>query len=163
MGNQATSSVDITVIPGDTDPGNGDQADVSLVGTLTDVRQGSATGADYDPVAVGNDTTTLAKIRISDHFNTTTGQPCAATTSCPATVSDLDFTVPVPCTATASTSIGSTCSVSTTADAVVPAVVKENKNAVVQTFRVRARDAGANGTPGDTDDRDAAMQGIYIP
>src|SRR5437667_2622532 len=55
MGNQATSNADIAVIPGDTDPTNGDQADVSLTTTITDVRQGSATGADYNPVAVGQD------------------------------------------------------------------------------------------------------------
>jgi len=163
MGNQATSSVDITVIPGDTDPTNGDGADVSLVGTATDVRALSATGADYNPVPAGNDMNTLAKIRISDHYNTTGANPCSGTTSCPATVSDLDFTVGVPCVPTADPSIGSTCSVSTTADGTIPGVTLENKNAVVQVFRVKAKDAGANGTPGDTDDRDAFMQGIYIP
>jgi hypothetical protein len=42
-------------------------------------------------------------------------------------------------------------------------VTKEGKQAVVAIFRVRGKDAGANGTPGDTDDRDALMQGIYIP
>jgi hypothetical protein len=163
MGNQATSSVDITVIPGDTDPTNGDQADVGLVGSITDVRQGSATGVDYNPVAVGTDMNTVAKIRISDLYNTTGANACSTTTSCDATVQDLDFTVGVPCAATADPSIGSTCSVSTTADAVVPNVTKEGKQAVVQIFRVRGKDAGANGTPGDTDDRDAFMQGIYIP
>lgn len=163
MGVAATSAADITVVPGDTDPTNGDQADVTLTGTLTDVRQGTATGADYNPAAVGQDMTVVAKIRISDHFNTTTGQPCAATTSCPATVIDTDFPVPVECTPTADPSVGSTCSAATTADGTVPDVVKENKQAVVQIFRVRAKDAGTNATPGDTDDRDAFMQGIYIP
>ncbi len=163
MGVAATSAVDITVVPGDTDPTNGDQADVTLVGSITDVRQGSATGADYDPSAIGQDMTVVAKIRISDHYNTTTGQGCSATTSCPATVIDTEFPVPVTCTATADPSVGSTCSASTTADGVVPDVVKENKTAIVQIFRIRGKDAGANATPGDTDDRDAAMQGIYIP
>jgi hypothetical protein len=162
-GVKAVGGADVTVVPGDTDPGNGDQADVALVGQATDVRAGSATGPDYDPNPSGADVTSLAKIRISDHFNTTTGQPCAATTSCPATVQDLDFTVPVACTTTADPTIGSTCAVSTSADTVVPDVTKENKNSIVQVFRLRAKDAGANGVPGDTDDRDATMQGIYIP
>jgi len=162
-GVKATSGADITVIPGDTDPTNGDQADVSLVGSATDVRQGSATGPDYDPNPSGADVTSVSKIRISDSYNTTGAQTCSSTTSCEATVQDLDFTVPTACVATADPTIGSTCSVSTTADTVVPNVTKENKQAVVQVFRIRTKDAGANGIPGDTDDRDAFMQGIYIP
>ena len=163
VGDQGTSGADITVIPGDTDPTNGDQADVSLVGSATDVRQGSRTGPDYDPNPSGADMTSLAKIRISDAFNTTGTQACSATTSCEATVQDLNFTVPTACTATADPNIGSTCAVTTTADTVVPDVTKENKQAVVQIFRIKTADAGANGVPGDTDDRDAFMQGIYIP
>jgi hypothetical protein len=162
-GLQSTSDVDVTVVPGDTDPTNGDQADVLLAGGGTDLRSGSRTGPDYDPNPTGADVTSVAKIRISDHFNTTTGQPCAATTSCPATVIDTDFPTPVSCAATADPSVGSTCSVSTSADQVVPGVVLENKKAVVQAFRIRIKDAGNNGAPGDTDDRDAFMQGIYIP
>ena len=163
VGVQGTSYADITVIPGDTDPTNGDQADVSLVGAGTDVRSGSATGPDYDPNPSGADVTSVALIRVSDHYNSTTGQPCSATTSCQGTMQDLNFMTPVSCAATADPTIGSTCSVSTTADGVVPNSVLENKNGVIQTFRLRIRDAGTNGVPGDTDDRDAFMQGIYIP
>lgn len=162
-GVQGTGTADITVVPGDTDPTNGDQADVTLVGSSTDVRQGSATGPDYNPNPTGHDLTALAKIRISDHFNNTTGQPCNATTSCPATVIDTDFPVNVSCTVTADPSIGSTCNVNTSADQTVPDVTKENKQAVVQIFRVRIKDSGTNAVPGDADDRDAFMQGIYIP
>jgi hypothetical protein len=162
MGNQATSFADITVIPGDTDPTNGNQANVSLDASITDVRQGSATGADYNPSAL-NDGQFVAKIRISDHYNTTGAQACSSTTSCPATVQDTDFPVPTPCVPTADPSIGSTCAITTTANAVLTDVVKEQKSAVVQVFRVRFADSGANATQGDTDDRDAFMQGIYIP
>jgi hypothetical protein len=162
-GVKATSGADITVIAGDTDPTNGDGADVTLVGSATDVRGTSATGPDYDPNPSGADVTSLAKIRISDHFNTTGAMACSSTTSCPGTVQDLDFTVPTACVATADTTIGSTCSVSTSADTVVPDVTKENKQSIVQVFRLKAKDAGANGIPGDTDDRDSTMQGIYIP
>jgi len=162
-GSQSTGSSDITVMPGDTDPTNGNQADVLLSGSGTDVRSGSATGPDYNPVASGPDMNSVGKVRISDHFNTTSGQPCSSTTSCPATVQDLDFMVPVSCTPTADPSIGSTCSVSTTANTLIPSLVVENRQSVVQGFRIRLTDAGANGTPGDTDDRDAFMQGLYIP
>jgi hypothetical protein len=162
-GVKASSGADITVVPGDTDPTNGDQADVTLVGISTDVRQGSATGVDYDPNPTGADVTSLSKIRISDAYNTTGTQPCSSTTSCEATVTDLDFTVPTACAATADPTIGSTCQVNTSADQVVPNVTLENRQAVVQIFRIRVKDAGANGFVGDTDDRGAFMQGIYIP
>jgi hypothetical protein len=162
-GVKAVGGADITVVSGDTDPTNGDGADVTLVGSATDVRGGSATGPDYDPNPSGADVTSLSKIRISDHFNTTGAMACSSTTSCPGTVMDLDFTVPTACTATADPTIGSTCAVSTSADTVIPDVTKENKNSVVQIFRIRVKDSGANGVPGDTDDRDATMQGIYIP
>ena len=162
-GPQATSAADVTVIPGDTDPTNGDQADIALTGFGTDVRTGSATGPDYNPAASGADMNSVGKIRISDHYNGTTGQPCAASGSCPATVSDLDFAAPVTCVPTVDPSVGSSCTIGTTADSLIPGIVLEQKKAVIQAFRLRLKDAGANGAPGDTDDRDAFMQGIYIP
>jgi hypothetical protein len=39
----------------------------------------------------------------------------------------------------------------------------ENKATVLQVFRYRVNDSGANGTRGDSDDRTFATQGIYIP
>jgi hypothetical protein len=162
-GSQSVGSADITVVPGDTDPTNGDQADILLSGSGTDLRAGSKTGPDYNPAAAGTDMNSVGKVRISDHYNHTTGQPCTSTTSCPGTVQDLDFGVGVACAPTADPSVGSNCSVSTSADMTIPNIVLENKHAIVQAFRIRLKDAGANGTPGDTDDKDAFMQGIYIP
>ena len=34
---------------------------------------------------------------------------------------------------------------------------------VLQAFRLRLNDSGANDAPGDADDRAFAQQGIYIP
>ena len=163
LGTEGTSGADITVIPGDSDPDNGDQADLALSESVTDLRQGTATGPDYNPVAIGQDMTSVAKLRISDLFNTTAGQPCAAGTSCAGTVVDFDFTAPVTCVATADPTIGASCGLNTTANAIVPGLVQEQRNTVVQLFRLRLKDAGANATPGDADDRDALMQGIYVP
>jgi hypothetical protein len=155
--------VQVTALPGDADPSNGDQADLSIVSSLQDVRDVSAVGADYAPVASGPDMYAIAKIRISDHYNTTGAMGCSATTSCPGTTNDSDFSAPLNCVTTASPSVGSNCSAVTTADAVVPGVVLEGKKAATAIFRVRIRDAGNNGTLGDSDDRDGFMQGIYIP
>jgi hypothetical protein len=114
-------------------------------------------------VGAGPDLNAIAKIRINDHYNSTPSQGCAATTSCPGTTTDSDFAVPLNCVTTPDPSLGSTCTAATTADAVVPNVVQEAKQADTAIFRVRVRDTGNNGTLGDADDRDAMMQGIYIP
>jgi len=165
QGPQAVSNVDLTVQEGDGDPSNGDTADVTIVANMTDIRALSASGADYNPVpaAGAQDMTGASKIRISDHHNTTGAQACSATTSCPATMIDFDFTVAVTCAPTADTTVGSTCTANTTADGTVPDVVKEGKQAVVQLNRIRVWDAGSDGIRGNQNDRDAFMQGIYIP
>lgn len=165
FGDQGSGYLQINVLPGDGDPTNGDQADVALIGTMQDVRDTTPTGLDYNPnpSPTGADMTATAKIRINDHFNTTTGQPCAATTSCPATMLDVDFPVPITCLSNSDPTTGSSCSAITSADAVAPDVAKEGKKAGIAIFRIRVRDAGANATVGDTDDRDSFMQGIYIP
>jgi photosystem II stability/assembly factor-like uncharacterized protein len=132
-----------------------DEADITLIMNGTDVRSGSAAGADYNPNASGPDLTLVTKLRISDTYN-------GSSLGSPATVMDTDFSVPVNCATTADTTIGAACSLNTTADAVTPGMVKEGKTTVLQTFRIRLRDSGTNGTRGDADDRGFAMQGIYI-
>jgi hypothetical protein len=66
----------------------------------------------------------------------------------------VDFSVPVDCVNTVDTNIGASCTANTSADAVVPGVIKEGKNAVVDVFRVRLNDFG---------NKNFAMQGIYNP
>ena len=51
----------------------------------------------------------------------------------------------------------------TTTNAIMPGFVQEQRQTVVQAFRVRVDDAGANGNTGDSDDRIFATQGVYIP
>jgi hypothetical protein len=154
IGPQSTSGVDVTVVPGDTDPGNGDQADVTIVFVVTDVQ--AVAGGDYNPVATGTDVLALSRLRVSDHL-VSPPHPSGGT------VIDFEFTVPVMCVATGDPTAGSTCAASTTADSIVPAVVRENLNMVVQTHRVRLNDAGPDNTPGNADDKRLASQGIYIP
>jgi hypothetical protein len=162
-GAQGEGYVQLTALPGDADPTNGDQADISIVSSMQDLHDGSPTGVDYAPVASGPDLNAVAKLRISDHYNSSTGQPCAATTSCPGTTTDTDFSAPLNCVTTADPAVGSNCSAITSADAVTPGLVLEAKKADTAIFRVRVRDTGSNGSLGDGDDRDAFMQGIYVP
>ena len=131
-----------------------DQADVALQLTADDIR--SAAGADYDPSPFGQDITLATKWRLSDISNGPNRDQSG-------TVTDLDFPVPVKCSPSSDPAVGSSCAANTSADATIPNVIRESESTVIQTFRARLVDAGANATPGDVDDRDFAQQGIYVP
>ena len=66
-------------------------------------------------------------------------------------MSDTSFPVAVPCAATADTSIGSTCAISTSANAVVPGSVQTGSLAIWQLGQVQVYDGGAKGTAGASD------------
>ena len=145
-------------------PGPPDDSDVKLVGSSTDVRckvgaattcgsANAANGPDYAGSLLGN-----VMIRISDHYNGASGTD-------PATVTDLPFPVNTPCTQTsADTSIGSTCSISTTANTVVPGVTKDGKRAVVEIQQIFVEDGGNDGIGStEADNTVFARQGIFIP
>jgi hypothetical protein len=154
----------------------GDQEDVKLTATSTDIRckssigsnaalcpsANSAGGKDYAGQVQGN-----ATIRITDHFNTAGTASCSSTTSCSATVTDLPFPVTGTCTATSGdATIGGSCGVNTTADAVVPGaggVVKENKKANVEIGQIIINDGGSDGLASTAPNTVYARQGIYIP
>jgi Tol biopolymer transport system component len=153
VGSTSVGTASFTAVPGDTDPVNGDQADVTLTASLSDVK--TTGGADYTPNASGPDLTEITRLRFTDKANNYGGASATAT--------EYDFRMPLDCAATSDPSVGSTCSTSTSADSLLPGFVIEQRQTVVQAFRVRVDDAGANGTTGDSDDRIFATQGIYIP
>ena len=57
-----------------------------------------------------------------------------------------------PCCATGDTTIGSTCAITTTADAVVPGAIKESKRSVFELGQLRVDDGGADSDPATTGD-----------
>jgi PKD repeat protein len=154
IGPEAVGSARFEVTPGDLDPGNGNQADVLVTGGMTDVV--TQLGADYDPMPLDPDMTLLSRMRITDRSNGASNRDIATTT-------DLFFPIPVDCAATIDPATGATCSVDTTMNAIAAGAITEGKDAVIQFFRVRLDDAGANGTRGDSDDRIFATQGVYVP
>ena len=79
------------------------------------------------------------------------------------TLQDRNFDATVPCTGTASTSIGSTCTLVTTADAVVPGVVVEGKRNVWQLGQVQLRDGGSDGVASTEPNSLFAIQGVLVP
>jgi hypothetical protein len=154
MGPGSSSWASYAVIYGDTNAGNGDQANLTLRASLNDIR--TAGGADYNPNASGADLTLVTRLRITDRYN-------GASQTDPATVQDFDYQTPIDCASTSTGSEGSSCSLDTSADAITPNTIRENKATAIQVFRFRVNDSGTNGTRGDADDRIFAVQGIYIP
>jgi hypothetical protein len=71
--------------------------------------------------------------------------------------------VTVPCASTVDPTIGSTCAVSTSFNAVVPGSVKTGKRAIWQIGPVKVFDGGSNGTAGASDATIFMDEGVFVP
>jgi hypothetical protein len=81
-----------------------------------------------------------------------------------ATMQDTPFKVTVPCATTTDTTVGSTCSVNTTADAVIGAgAVQEGKRAVWALGQVRLNDGGTDGVASTAPNSPFMVQGVMVP
>jgi hypothetical protein len=152
-GKQAASAGVLTLkAQGETpiDPGNGDQADVELTASLTDVRnQGSLT--DYT-----GELRFVATLRITDRDN---GEELRD----PATASDVTLSFSVPCSATAGTQ-GASCNISTTADSVLAGVAKEGDRSIWELGKLEVFDGGSDGDGDTTGDNTLfAEPGLFVP
>ena len=108
-------------------------------------------------------------MRITDKGNGSSGLV-------PGTVSDLRFSVPIDCVATASTSMGASCTLDTTADTLVPgmAIGGQACRDLISTSRSSFDDAGPDGTIappsgtcpptcGSGDEAAFLRQGVFAP
>jgi len=103
-----------------------------------------------------------ANIRITDHFNGPIGA-CGACAD-PATGQDLAFPVTASCVTTPGDgTVGSNCSVNTTANGTVLGSVQDNKRANVEVQQININDGGADGTAATTGNTLFQTQGIWIP
>ena len=129
-----------------------DEADVRFTFTLSDVRR-KADLSDYT-----GELQAKTSVRMTDLFSGPRENESA-------TVSDFPFPFTVPCAATPSDSgIGSTCAVSTTADAVVPGSVPEGTRAIWELGQFQVDDGGADGVAAtEGDNTPFARQGIFTP
>jgi hypothetical protein len=133
------------------DPSNGDQADVEITASITDVREQSDL-SDYEGELQGELT-----LRVTDRSNGTLADQ-------PGTASDLPFTFPFSCVPTPEDdSVGSSCNVSTTADAVMSGVVQERRRAVWELRNVEVFDGGPDGVAATADNTLFEAQGLYAP
>jgi hypothetical protein len=119
-------------------------------------------GTSETDCVAGSDLTWTARIsgssggvRITDSYNGA-GQTAGAT------VQDLGFPVPLDCLPTTG-SLGSTCGVNTSANALTPGVVRSGDRAIWQLGETQVLDSGPDGTRGNSDDEVLAVQGIYLP
>jgi len=79
-----------------------------------------------------------------------------------AVTSSLSF--PVRCTSTPDPDVGSTCSVTTTADTLFPGTVIESQRSIWELDRVQVFDGGADGMAATSEDNTLfAVQGIFAP
>jgi glucose/arabinose dehydrogenase len=129
-----------------------DEADVTLRVNITDVRRRSNL-ADY----TGQLQASLP-IRITDKDN-----PPPVGESPAGTAADGTFAYTVPCARTLDTTIGSTCAVTTSADAVTPGVIKEGMRAMWQLGQAQVFDGGPDGLAATTPNTLFAVQGIFVP
>ncbi len=155
-----SGSVRLNVIAGNPST-PADEADVSISGSATDVRRKSD-GTDYTGSVL---LSTL--MRITDRGSGSSGLV-------PGTVSDIRFSVPFNCVATASTSIGGSCTLGTTLDTLLPGMAREGKRTILSTFAFELDDAGPDGsilppsgtcppTCGSGDESVYLRQGLFVP
>jgi hypothetical protein len=123
-----------------------DEADVRLQVNLGDVRL-AANLADYTGELDG-----AVVLKITDRGG-----------GVPITMQEFPFRFAVPCSATTSSSVGSTCTLATTADALIPAAVKETQRSIWELGQVQVNDGGPDGNAATEPNAPFARQGLFVP
>ena len=128
-----------------------DEADFRIVTSVTDVRRRS----DHEDYA--GEVQVVLTARRTDRAGSGSGDEAQTT-------QDFPFRVTVPCATTVATTIGSTCELTTSADAVTPGAVPEGKRSIWALDRVRVDDGGPDADADTLEDNTLfATQGIFVP
>lgn len=153
-GQPATGSGRVSVVEiGEGPPiilNNGDQADAGYELVMSDVRKASDL-SDYT-----GELQARATLRITDKNNSVSGNAAA-------TVTDTSISFNAPCTATANPNSGAICDVSTTAEALVPGMVKEARRTVWELGKLRVFDGGADGDADTGPNTLFLVGGLLVP
>jgi Tol biopolymer transport system component len=129
-----------------------DEADLQIEVNITDVRQKSDL-SDYTGQLRASTT-----LRITDMRN----YPSNGFAN-PGTVSDQPYGFTIGCAATADTTVGSTCSLTTTQDALTPNWVKEGKRSVWELQDIQVSDGGSDGLVATSPNTLFALEGLFFP
>jgi hypothetical protein len=141
-------SVKLKAIVGTAAPA--DDADLRIVLNTNNVRD-RTTLNDYPGELQGR-----VILRITDRHNGLTGINSG-------TVADTVYTFNVPCAPTSSTTVGSNCSVDTTADALAANTIREGKRTLWELGEVHVMDGGADGDAQTADNTVFLHQGLFVP
>jgi hypothetical protein len=142
-------SVKLTAAAGN--PGtSADEADVRIKVNVTDVRKKTGL-ADY---------TGELQVVISPQITDTANGPTLGDS---ATMADTALRYTVPCIGTASSTVGSTCSLTTTADAVAGGTVLEGRRSVWELPAIRVFDGGSDNVASTSPNIAFARQGVFVP
>jgi hypothetical protein len=152
------------------DPGTpADEADISITARVTDVR--CTAGGVPGCAAAGDDytgqTILTSNVRQTDLSN-------GGFQDDPGTVSDYTLSFPMGCAVNPLSTVGATCSIAASADALIPGFVTERKRTIMNLTSVNVRDAGADGsltpvsgacppTCGSGDEAVFVRQGVFAP
>ena len=123
-----------------------DEADVRLSVNVGDVRL-AANLADYT-----GDLDGTVVLKVTDRGG-----------GVPVTTQEFPFRFAVPCSATTSSSVGSTCLLATTADALIPGAVKETQRSIWELGQVQVNDGGPDGNAATEPNAPFARQGLFVP
>jgi hypothetical protein len=145
-GANGTASMTMTAVAGNSAT-TADEADLKLKMSATDVRKKS------DLTDYTGQLKAATGLRIIDRDN----GPAEVG------VGDTTYSFTVPCAATGSTTVGSTCSLNTTADALVANTIKEGTRAIWQLGKVDVLDGGADGVASTDPNTRYLTQGYFVP
>ena len=128
-----------------------DEADLRITTSLSDVRN-AADLSDYT-----GELSAVLNVRLTD-------RQAGGVSDEPQTSQDFPFRLPVPCTTTAVTTIGSTCASTTTAETVAPGAIPEGKRSIWALGGVSVSDGGPDGDADTIAGNSLFMtQGIFVP
>jgi hypothetical protein len=149
-------------------PGPPDDSDVNVSLKASDIRcrpasgvtacgsANAASGADYTGQIFP-----LMLIRLTDRFNAPSG---GSSFSFPATAQDFTHAiVAANCAATASTAIGSDCSMTTSFNAVLPGTVLDGKRTIMELSYLSVADGGSDGQANTGPNYYFLDQGVFAP
>jgi hypothetical protein len=144
----SVASAQFTTIPGNANT-QADEGDVRVGASITDVRNKSGLGDYAGQLKLTTD------LRITDRDN---GPTEISTTQA------VSLSFAVPCTVTtATTTIGSSCTLNTTADALAAGTVKESMRAIWELGKVNVFDGGSDGVASTDPNTLFLTQGYFVP
>jgi Tol biopolymer transport system component len=142
----------------------GPDSDMSVLMSLSDFRcAGTVATCGSTNTAAGRDYTGEVQLALGVRLTDKAIAPQWAGASESGTTEDFSFTADGSCAGTASTTIGSNCLLSTSADALVPGSVIGGKRSIWALGELKINDGGQDGIAATSPNSTFAVQGVFVP